>query len=207
MKKENKILCSLFIFYLLFFISIFYNYKPEYNQDDNLLIVGPDPIIFGKYLNNSISAYQDYFDASFVDDLPNTKVNTLIIFAHGHSTDDSIQLRLKNGDISISDLKAKRVIFIACSIGVIRNIDLDTEHFSYSQRQEHTPIIYQFKQNISDSVQEEIINVWAWNIYFLDYIKNGYDWQIAEKLARNDLDNQFYSMYGEFPNQTFFEDS
>lgn len=81
-----------------------------------------------------------------------------------------------------NDIPAERVIYVSCSVGRIRAIDLDTKHYAYSitdELEEYGGKVWELPNG-----EYEVEEIYGWAVFFLDFIKAGMDWDQAEIEAR-----------------------
>lgn len=164
--------------------------------EDRYILTGEFPNV----TSSLVLDYQDYFDVQIINDLPKKHLNLLIIFAHGRNDVDSVSIELKHKTLTLTEIDANRVIWIACSIGIIDSLDLDTKHYSYSLSNENDTYYFKFtKITVFDSgigITHEDVEIIGWASFFLDLIKSGMNWDDAEIIARN-MTNDFWGNYYE----------
>lgn len=164
------------------------NQPIEIYNENHYIVVGDSQGV----ISSIILDYQDYFNAQIINKFPKNKIDLIIVFAHGSLTDDKtkIILQLKNEIILLTGVNADRVIWISCGVGIIDDLDPNTKHYSYSIFNEEDK--YYFRLNITNQVVNGIELI-GWATFFLELIKTGLDWDVAEIQARNMTDEYFKS--------------
>jgi len=148
---------------------------------------------------NMAHQYSSYFDANIIGGIPDHRVHTLVILAHGGNNGTHIFLQLNNSRYTkfnstfnvyasaMNDIPADRVIYISCSIGVIRQLDNDTKHYAYSLQNEPDTYNANVKEYSDGTIKAYDIH--GFGQFFLDLIKTGMPWDQAELTARSMVNN------------------
>jgi len=147
-----------------------------------------------KYLANE---YSKYFHAKIIDAIPDHHVHTLVVIAHGSNNGTHIFLQLNRSRYRhnyidavtpLNDMPADQVIYAgSCSIGIIRQLDHDTDHYAYSIKNELDTVDASLIYNLNGRLID--VNIRGWGQYFLDFIRAGMPWSQAEIQARNFVNN------------------
>lgn len=182
----------IFLLYMILSLSVFLvhttkttNYQIEYG---NYVVIGKTYGSIESSLFEEVARlYSEYFNATIIQDIPDNLVENLIIIAHGTNDGSSIYFDLNNSrslkDNRFVEIEAENAIYMSCSIGIIRQVDSDTNHFAYSIINE-TDVYSGSYRETEDGILIDW-NIEGWSVYFLELIKTGMDWFEAEILARD----------------------